>query len=98
MQPVALRITPDRWPINVDAPLTLRWRSFWECGRARFSVFFDCHGGQYIQNSQLHPNVNILRLTVAYRKATTNSETQYATPEIRTDRSSQTLQNPLIAR
>jgi len=70
----------------------LCWCSFAGCGRACVSVFFDHYGAQYIQNSQQHTNVNIWRLTVAYRNVTTNSETRHAQPEIGTDPSSLTQQ------
>jgi len=52
--------------------LTLSWRSYWRCGRARVSIRFDHWGGQYIENGLWRPDVNIIRSTVTYLNATIN--------------------------
>jgi len=50
--------------------LTLCWRSFLGCGRARLCIRFDHWGCQYIENGLWHTDVNILQSTVTYLKAT----------------------------
>jgi len=60
------------------------------------SVHFGHEGGQYIQNAQRCPKVNILQLTVPYLNAMINSETQNAELEIATDESSQTKLQPMV--
>jgi len=62
------------------------------------SPVFDYNGSLYIQRRQRRTMVNILRLPEAFQNATINRTTREAVPQIGTDRSSQTLQNPQVDR
>ena len=74
--------------------LMLHWRSFSGWGREHVSLCFDHDCGQYIKERQLHTKVNILRWTVAYLNLSINGLSRKPEPEIGTDWSSKTLQNP----
>ena len=88
---------PLRLPKEQDQKsLTGRWLSFSGWGRERLSLVFDYKGGQYIRKGQRSTNVNILRLAIGYLKATINRITWVPEPEIGTDGSSQTWQNPRV--
>jgi len=88
---------PCRLPKEQDQKsLTSRWLSFSGWCRERFSPVFDYKGGQYIRKGQRSTNVNILRLAIGYLNATINRITRIPEPEIGTDGSSQTQQNPRV--
>jgi len=90
---------PLRLPKMQDQKsLTHRWLSFPGWGREHFSLVFDYKGGQYIRREQRYTNVNILRLAIGYLNATINRITRKPEPEIGTNRSCQTRQNPLVDR
>jgi len=65
-------------------------------GRERFSLVFDHKGGQYIRKRLRYTNVNILRSSIGYLNATINRNTRIPEPEIGTDGSSKTRQNPRV--
>jgi hypothetical protein len=88
---------PVRLPKEQDQKsLTRRWLSFSGWGRERFSLVFNYKGGQYIRKGQQSTNVNILRLAIGYLNATINRIIRIPEPEIGTDGSSQTRQNPRV--
>jgi hypothetical protein len=63
----------------------------------RVALVFSYKGGRFIRKGQRCAKVNILRLTVGYLNATINRKTRNTEPEIGTDGSSQTRQNPRVA-
>jgi len=88
---------PLRLPKMQDQKsLTHCWLSFSGWGRERFSLVFDYKCGQYIRKGQRYTNVNILRFTIAYLNATIYRKTWKLEPQIGTDGSSQTWQNPRV--
>ena len=88
---------PLRLPkVQDQQSLTCRWLSFSGWGREQLSLVFDFKGGQYIRKGQRSTNVNILRLAMGYLKATINRITRILEPEIGTNGSSQTRQNPRV--
>ena len=76
--------------------LTLHWRSFSEWGSERLSTCLLYEGCQYIRKWQCGTIVDILKLTVGYLNTTIRRKTRNAEPEIGTNRSSQTRQNPQV--
>jgi len=76
--------------------LTLRWHSFSEWGTERVSHVSNYKGGRFIWKNWQCAKVNILRLTVGYLNATINRKTRNTEPEIGTDGSSQTRQDPRV--
>jgi len=86
------------WSLDLQdlKSLTLCWRSVSELGHKGVSPVFEYEGSLYNSNSQWYPEVNILQLTVGYLNATINRKTRNAEPDIGTDGSSQTRQNPQV--
>jgi len=76
--------------------LTRRWLSCSGWGMEHVALVFSYKGGWFIRKGQWCAKVNILRLTVGYLNATINRKTQNTEPEIGTDGSSQTRQNPRV--
>jgi len=78
--------------------LTRRWLSCSGWGKERVSLVFSYKGSRFIWKGQWCAKVNILRWTVAYLNATINRKTRNTEPEIGTDGSSQSRQNPRVDR
>jgi len=77
---------------------TLCWSSFSGWARERVSLLFDYQGGQYMKQRRWHTKVNILQLSVGYLNVTINRQTWKPKPEIGTEGSSQSWQNPWVDR
>jgi len=76
--------------------LTRDWLSCSGWGKERVLLVFSDKGCRFIRKGQWCAKVNILRLTVGYLNATINRKTRNTEPEIGTDGSSQTRQNPRV--
>jgi len=74
----------------------LRWHSFSEWGSEHVSLVFSYKGCRFIRKEQRGAKVNILWLTVGYLNATINRKARNTEPEIGTDESSRTRQNPQV--
>jgi len=55
LQHISPQITQDTWPIIVDAPLTLHWRSFSWWGRGCYPLFLANKGSQYLVYDNVQP-------------------------------------------
>jgi len=78
--------------------VTLHWHLFLIWGREPVSLWFDYKGSQYVQRRSCGTEVNILRLSVGFLNVTRNRNTLNAEPEIWTNQSGHTLQNPWVDR
>jgi len=78
--------------------LTLHWHSLSGWGRERLSPWLLYKGCQYIRTWQCSTIVIILQLTLGYLNATIKRMTRNAQPEIGTNESSPTQQNPRVDR
>ena len=87
--------SPLRLPkVQDQKSSTRRWLSFSGWGREQLLLIIDYNGGQYIRKGQRYTNDNILRLAIGYPNVTINTNTQIPEPDIGTDGSSLTRQNP----
>jgi len=76
--------------------LTRRWLSCSGWGKERVSLVFSYKGSRFIRKGQWCAKVNIVWLTVGYLNATIDRKSRNKEPEIETDGSSQTRQNPWV--
>jgi len=89
--------SPPRLPMMQDwQSLTRCWLLYSWWGRECVSLVFGCKCGRYIRKEQWLTIVHILSWAVGYLNATRKRKTWNTEPEIGTDRSSQTRQNPWV--
>jgi hypothetical protein len=87
--------SPSRLLMMQDKKSLMRhWLSCSGWGKERVSLVFSYKGGRFIRKDQWCAKVNILRLTVGYLNATIHRKTWSTEPEIGTNGSSQTWENP----
>jgi len=82
--------------IQNQKSLTRRWLSCSGWGKEPVTLVFSYKGCRFIRKGQWCAKVNILRLIVGDLNATLNRKTRNTEPQIGTDGSSQTRQNPQV--
>ena len=91
--------SPPRLPMMQDQKsLTHHWLTCSGWGRERVSLVFGFKGGRYIRKGHWLTKVNILWLAVEYLNPTRNGKTRNTEPEIGTEESTGTWQNPRVDR
>jgi len=89
--------SPPRLPMMQEqTSLTRHWLSCSGWGRECVSLVFNYKGSRFIRKGQWRTEVNILRIAVGYQNATMNGKTWNTEPEIGTDGSNWTRQNPVV--